>query len=239
MQHVFNTEDEYLKGLSTFVIDTYKKSVEEHGCFYVALSGGSAATLLAKSLQSDSGDMDFSKWKIFFCDERYVPLNDADSNFKGIHDNLFLKVPVTRENIVVMAMCESVEEAAADYEAKLRKSFDVSAPDIPRFDLLVLGMGPDGHTCSLFPDHELLDEKEKLVRSISASPKPPPQRITFTLPLVNNARKAVFITTGKGKAENIRKALKEQPSRSLPASLVQLTDGEVHWFMDKDAASLL
>merc|ERR1712226_403079 len=189
--------------------------------------------------------VDWSKWVVFFCDERFVDLTHPDSNYKAINDGLLsefkkpdVKNKIEENNVLKLDFeAGNVSAAATAYENDLRSVFKNDS--LPKFDLLILGMGPDGHTCSLSPNHELLKERSKWIASLEDSPKPPPERITFTMNVVNNATDIVFITMGKGKAENIRKAIEEEPSESIPVSLIKPVNGTVHWFMDFEAASLL
>lgn len=108
---------------------------------------------------------------------------------------------------------------------------------IPKFDLLLLGMGPDGHTCSLFPGHALLAEDKVLVAPIADSPKPPPRRITMTYPLINNARACVFAMSGAGKADMVKRILGD--GEQLPAGLVRPTNGTLTWILDEAAAAFV
>lgn len=150
-----------------------------------------------------------------------------------------LQVPIKPEHVYTINSGLSVEAAADDYTAKVQSVFPGS--DRPRFDLLLLGMGPDGHTCSLFPGHPILQETGKIVASLTDSPKPPPARITLTLPVVNSAHCVMFIVMGASKASLAAKALDLNKSIDdddmPPAGKVRLDLGELHWFMDQAAAA--
>lgn len=218
-----------------FIVARAQQATSERSCFSIGLSGGSVAKIISLGLR-DRKDVDWSAWNVFYCDERLVPFSDGDSTHAFFQKELFDKVPI--QNINAIDPTLSVEDAAQDYTTKIRKLYPGNA--LPTFDLLLLGMGPDGHTCSLFPGHPGLDETEKLVIPISDSPKPPPCRITLTFPVLNNARCVLVISTGASKAEAVKGCLEPPPGESpLPAGRVRPTAGELHWFLDEGAASKL
>ncbi len=126
-----------------------------------------------------------------------------ESTFGFYKKNLIPNCDLTEEQFVWIQPGDPVEKVAEDYEATIRETFKLPE-GIPSFDLLLLGMGPDGHTASLFPGHQLLMECERLIAPITDSPKPPPQRITMTLPLINNSKYALFSISGEGKADMIK-----------------------------------
>lgn len=183
---------------------------------------------------------------VFYADERVVPLDSPDSNHKLCTDVLFSKVPIPVSNIHAIDYPKDpskstveldLEEICDTYEKKLIAEFaQKAAARFPVFDLLLLGIGPDGHTCSLFPGHELLTEEDRWVAPIEDSPKPPPKRITLTFPVINHAARAVFVATGEGKVDVLSTIL-DKPEVGLPASRVRPAfPGQVWWFVD-DAAS--
>lgn len=180
---------------------------------------------------------EWTKWKIFFCDERVVAFDDPESTYGLYKRGLHGKVPITTNQLIAINPSLSLKEIADDYTSQLKLHFP--GEELPRFDLLLLGMGPDGHTCSLFPGHKALQVTSTWITEINDSPKPPPQRITLTLPVINNSRKCVFVSTGENKAEVLKKILEGNEPNPLPAALVKPSDGELVWILDKGAASLL
>ncbi|CAE7196242.1 PGLS [Symbiodinium sp. KB8] len=192
-----------------------------------------------------------AKWIVLYADERCVPLEDDDSNFKGTLAPLE-DLGVARSQMVAIDV--SVGDApaqAADYEARMLTALGATsaAASPPSIDLVLLGMGPDGHTASLFPGHALLSETTRLIASITDSPKPPPQRITMTLPLINAARQVAFTACGTSKADAIAAMAGAvssvaadgalQDAGPLPAARVAPTSGRLTWFIDTAAASKL
>ena len=239
----FPSVDALADTLRTYVVQAQEAGLARHETFKVAVSGGSLPNTLAKALLSpDAPPIDFSKWEIFFADERCVPLNDPDSNYGLLKTELLDKLPQSQGQPQVFPIDESkLEEDSLEiadaYQAQLLDRFAKGdSVRLPVFDLILLGCGPDGHTCSLFPGHELLRENAAWVAGIDDSPKPPPRRITLTLPVVTHATRIAFIATGSGKQEILRKLFDQDEGRSLPCGLVNEGGGDkVAWFCD-DAA---
>lgn len=232
--------------LRKYVLTAQNTSLDRHNTFRVAVSGGSlpktlAQALLAKSDGSPDDTPLFSRWEIFFADERAVPLDHDDSNYKLLHDELLAKIPASLGKPTVHPIetehLDDVQELADQYEQTLVRIFAAKdAVKLPAFDLILLGCGPDGHTCSLFPGHALLRETDGWVLPISDSPKPPKARITLSLPVVHAAHKIAFVATGEGKREVLQKIFDSEEGRTLPCGLVNEGAGEkVSWFTDASA----
>ncbi|ORY98070.1 6-phosphogluconolactonase [Syncephalastrum racemosum] len=235
--YAFPTTDALSAGLNDFVAKRSKAAIADHGSFSIAVSGGSLPKLLAKDLK-DNKDVDFSKWHVFWADERCVPLDHADSNYLELKKQLLDSVSIPSDNIhtINTSFGKDAAKAAEDYEKDVRNYFH---NELPKFDLILLGMGPDGHCCSLFPGHPLLDEKKLWVAPITDSPKPPPERITLTFPVVNNARAIAFVTAGEGKQDMLQQIL-EKPELELPCQRVKpVNNSPVYWFVDQPAAGKL
>lgn len=183
-----------------------------------------------------------ANWKrvvSFYADERMVPLDHKDSNHAVCQEKLWSKLPVEKTNIHPIDPSLPVAEAAAKYSSEMVATIeDKTADGTPIFDLILLGMGPDGHTASLFPGHPLVTKSEgKLVAAVTDSPKPPAQRITLTMPVLKAARNVWFVVTGSSKENAVMDALSDQPT--LPAGLVKPTSGNRAWFLDSQAAAEL
>ena len=213
-------------------------TLEKPSIFIIGLSGGSLPKFfLAAAKQAN---INWSTVKFIFCDERLVPFNDKESTFGVFKEKVVGEIEGVSENsFVTVDVSLPPEKAAEDYEAKLKSlSCPTTEDGFPRFDVLLLGMGPDGHTCSLFPNHPLLEEKTKIVAPITDSPKPPPERVTLTYPVLNNAKNIIFVSTGDGKKDVIEKILKHQDN-TFPATRVSPVNGNLIWILDEAAASKL
>jgi len=222
-----------VKKLSGIIEDNANRTIEREGIFKIGLSGGSLVKFLSEGLPTITTD--WSKWRFFFCDERIVPFDNEESTYGVYKASLIGKLPITESQFITVDPELSAEEAAKDYIKKMSVHFPPHS--LPRFDVLLLGMGPDGHTCSLFPGHRLLDETSLWVCPINDSPKPPPSRITLTFPVINNARVCIFAIAGAGKADMVKRIWKS--NEKLPAGLVQPTDGTLFLILDEDAAKKL
>lgn len=233
--HIYSDSGKLQGDVCDFIVSTASKSISDHNHFSVGLSGGSVAKIVSKGLK-DRTDIDWSKWHIFYCDERHVPYASEDSTHGFMHKELLSQVSPAAVHAIDHTL--DVAGAADDYIAKIRTLYP--GDELPTFDLLLLGMGPDGHTCSLFPDHPGLEEKQRVVIPITDSPKPPPSRITLTIPVLNNARCVTVISTGSSKADAVKGCLEPEAGKDpLPAGRARPTKGELHWFLDEGAAGKL
>jgi len=236
--HSFKSTDAVVIAVAAFIARLQTEAIHKKGKFSLAISGGSMPKLLRGLITRT--DIKWDKWQVYFSDERVVPLDHEDSNYANCKKELFSKVPLPAENIhtINVDLLDDLEELTDDYESVLIKAFaSKDAARFPVFDLILLGMGPDGHTCSLFPGHPLLSEASRWVVSIEDSPKPPARRITLTYPVINHAARVAFIATGEAKKEILATVL-DHPEEGLPSSRVRpvTKDGRVYWFVD-DAAS--
>ncbi|KAF5377627.1 hypothetical protein D9615_005213 [Tricholomella constricta] len=233
----FPDTDALAHSLAAFILKAQKDSLDKKGRFTIALSGGSLPKML-KGLV-DNPSVKWDKWQVFYVDERVVPLDHPDSNHLACTTHLFSKVPIPAENIhpIDPTLLNDLEELSDAYEKDLIREFaQKDAARFPIFDLILLGMGPDGHTASLFPGHELLTEEDRWVAYLDDSPKPPPKRITFTYPVINHALRVVFVAAGKEKVDTLSNIL-DHPEAGLPAARVKPAHpGQLYWFVDDAAA---
>ncbi|XP_051121277.1 probable 6-phosphogluconolactonase 4, chloroplastic [Andrographis paniculata] len=243
---VFDSDEDLATSLAKYTTDLATNLSQQKDSFTVALSGGSLVKSLRKLVEQPYIDLvDWSKWHVFWVDERVVPKDHPDSNYLLAYNDFLSKVPIPSGHVYSMNDALSAEGAADDYETCLRhlvktKTIDQSeSGGFPKFDLMLMGIGPDGHIASLFPGHHLLQESQKWITSIKDSPKPPPERISFTLPVINASANVALVVTGSGKASAVHTALSDvSNSEVLPVQLVS-PEGELTWFLDKEAASKL
>ena len=241
----YSDVDALAAGLRSYMLQCQKAAFARHDKFKIAVSGGSLPATLTKALlrtgdTTQNGEFQFSDWEIFFADERAVPLDHEDSNYGLLKKDLLDHIPSSAGAPTVhpinVKYMDDTQELADQYQETLKSSFaSKDSVKLPIFDLLLLGCGPDGHTCSLFPGHELLREKDAWVAAVEDSPKPPPRRITLTLPVVTHGIKIAFVATGGGKKDILKKILETDEGRSLPCGLVNEGGEKVSWFTDASA----
>jgi 6-phosphogluconolactonase len=227
--------DEFLRAART--------AIEKHARFTVALSGGSTPKAIFGLLAADNAvgrdKLPWDKIQIFFGDERHVRPDHPDSNYRMANEALLSKVPIPPANVHRIRAELDAARSAAEYENELRSAFGSRAGEIPRFDLIMLGMGPDGHTASLFPGSAALQESTDLV-SANWVEKFNSHRITFTYPLLNAAAEVMFVAGGADKADMLRHVLRGDPSgQTYPARDVRPVSGRLLWLVDEAAASRL
>lgn len=209
------------------------------GRFTVALSGGSTPKALhgelVKRSQQNPKLLDWSRVAVFFGDERHVPSDHPDSNFRMANETLLSKVPIAPEN-VYRIRCENPDasQAAIDYDADLSKAFQLEGRQFPRFDLILLGMGPDGHTASLFPGTKAVHEQGKRV-SANWVPKLDTWRVTFTFPTINQAACVLVMIAGEDKAPALREVRGQGSPEEYPVKYVKPLNGELLWMVSESA----
>lgn len=219
------------------------QAVSEKGSFTVALSGGSTPKALYSLLAADAAlrsQLPWDKMHMYFGDERSVGPDHADSNFRMATETMLSKVPVKPEQVFrIKGEYKDTEKAAQEYEQVLRTSFKIADGQFPRFDLVFLGIGNEGHTASLFPGTKALHESKRLaVRNWVG--KLYTNRITLTAPAINNAARVIFMVTGADKALALKGILEgpHEPDQ-LPAQLIQPPNGNLVWLVDTVAGGML
>ena len=223
------------------VVHTANDAVGQRGCFTIALSGGSTPKSLYNLLATNARtSLPWDRVFFFWGDERHVPLTDPESNYRMTEETLLSKIPVAATNVFrIPGENPNAAAAAEAYEQTVQKFFGLQPGQFPSFDLILLGMGPDGHTASLFPGSAALREKSRLVVANWVE-KFRTSRITFTLPVLNAARRVAFLVSGTEKAAALHAVLQsDAPGEQYPSKLVRPGDGSVIWFVDRAAASEL
>jgi 6-phosphogluconolactonase len=229
------------------VISAANRAVAARGAFSLVLSGGSTPEMLYRLLAAPANRdrLDWSRTEIFFGDERRVPPDHEWSNYAMARRTLIDHVAVLPENVHRIAGELPPAEAASAYASGIRQALADPELSVPRFDLVLLGMGDDGHTASLFPGMPALLERDAWVvgTGVPQYVRPQVDRVTLTYPVINAAREVLFLVTGENKAEPMRKILREAPSQPadalLPAARVKPNDGMLTWLLEPAAASLL
>ncbi|HEX4486352.1 MAG TPA: 6-phosphogluconolactonase [Terriglobales bacterium] len=232
---IFDNPQALFDGAAEEFASRAQKSVAKTGRFTVALSGGSTPKALYSELAGRKfASLPWNKIFFFWGDERHVGPDSHDSNYRMVNNALLSKVPVPAENIFrVRAEGTDADVVAREYEKTVVNFFALKPGEFPRFDLVLLGLGPDGHTASLFPDSKGLKEENKIFIANRVE-KMDTNRLTFTYPVLNTAACDMFLVSGEGKKEKVRQILEER--QDFPATKVDPKNGELLWFVDRAAA---
>lgn len=228
---VFRDLDELSRAAAGFFCEVAAKAARA-GEVFIALSGGSTPQRLYETLSTqDYHDrVPWIKTQLFWSDERCVPPDHPDSNY-GNAAAALAGLPISPLNVHRMRGEDPPEDAAREYEAEMREAFKVLPSEVPRFDLMLLGLGEDGHTGSLFPGTTALDDVTHLATSVFVE-KLKSHRLTLTFPVINNAANVAFLVSGEKKREIFHRVM-EDPSANLPSQRVQPTNGKLVWFVDE------
>jgi 6-phosphogluconolactonase len=219
-----------------------EQAIAARGRFAVALSGGTTPKAIYSALALNRTRLDWSKVLFFFGDERCVPPSHEESNFRMAETTLFRPLDIRETQIFRMKGEVEPDLASSEYEAAMRRSIGPSSAGWPRFDLVLLGLGQDGHTASLFPGTEALKEQNKwVVPGLAPVSTGITQRITVTLSVINHASVILFLVAGAGKAPIVRDILEPSSAGAgpYPAALVHPKAGRLLWYLDQAAASNL
>lgn len=234
---VFENSDQIVESAIKKWTEIADNAIKQRGMFTVALSGGSTPVKLYKELSGT--DLKWDKTHIFIVDERFVPFDHSDSNFRMINETLLSKIDILEQNIhPVPTEKDSPDESATSYENEMVSFFNLSSSNVPEFDLVLLGLGDDGHTASLFPGSSALAENDRLAVSVIPPDKSGHERITITFPVINRSRNIFFLVTGSNKAK-VAKDVLENENSNLPAASVRPFKGRLFFLLDQNAGGLL
>jgi 6-phosphogluconolactonase len=235
------TPQDLFQAAAEEVISSAAEAIAQRGRFTIALSGGSTPKNLYTLIAANaSASLPWSQVFFFWGDERDVPPTDAESNYRMALETILSKIPIPPGNVFRIPAENSDASAAAEmYEKTLQNFFALKPAELPRFDLILLGMGPDGHTASLFPETAALQEESRLVVANWVE-KLHTHRITLTLPVLNAAREVAFLVSGADKATVLHEVLEGKAlGEQYPSKLVRPGKGKLIWFVDRAAASEL
>ncbi len=235
---IFSDLESLSRAVAQNIVERIGTRVAAGENFSLVLSGGNTPRALYEILGTQFNSLvPWGKVLLFWGDERYVPHNDPQSNYRMAEETLLGKIPIPPENLYPMPTnFAEPQEAAQEYERVLRAAFP---SPWPRFDLVLLGLGDNGHTASLFPHSPELGETQRWVVATETGGKPA-ARLTLTLPALNHASEINFLVSGAGKARVIREAIAgNPPAGSCPAAMVRPEQGKIFWWLDESAAALL
>lgn len=236
--NVFGSVAELERALADNIVATARKSITARGVFNFVLSGGNSPKSLNKLLAGPEyrNQIEWPKINFFFGDERYVPADDPQSNALMARQTLFEPLKISESQIFAINTALAPEESAKDYADRIGDYFKDRAA---QFDLILLGLGDNSHTASLFPHTPVLHEKTASVKAVWLEGQKV-HRITMTAPMINAARHIAFLVYGAGKAEAVHHVQKDQTNiEEYPAQLIRPANGEVQWYLDRPAAAKL
>jgi 6-phosphogluconolactonase len=222
------------------ILQTAQAAVKAHGRFTIALAGGATPALTYARLAQPPfvTAMPWDRTWIFFGDERMVPADHPESNYRMADERLLAKVPIAPDHVFRMrGEAEDSETAATDYGKALAEVCAARRAGVPRLDLVLLGVGVDGHTASLFPGSPAVREIFRPVAAVHAAAAAVPERLTMTLPVINAAARVFVLVSGGEKSKVVKSVLVEK--KLVPAGMVSPEEGELWWFVDEAAAALL
>jgi len=237
--HIYENPELLSIAAAKWISDLIATTLKKQDRFTIALSGGNTPKKLLHLLAAApyKEQIDWSKLHVFWGDERAVPFDDDRNNARMAYETLLNFVPVPQPQIHIMRTDISPEQSAVEYEKILHRYFPLN--NVFSFDLVLLGMGGDGHTLSLFPGTAVVHEEKAWVSSFFLKAQNM-YRITLTKPIVNQSANVAFLVTGADKAHALEEVLHGNYNPDLyPSQLIQPENGKLHWFLDKDAASLL
>jgi len=236
--HIYQSVDEVITALADFFLESVNDTIKRKGICNLVLSGGNSPKKLYELLASDTYNqkIPWDKFFFFFGDERYIPFNDENNNGHMAKQSLFDPLYINPSNIFYINTSLQPNQAAEDYSHRIRQHFGNKKP---AFDFILLGLGDNAHTASLFPNTTVINERINLmsapyIEELSAF------RITMTAPLINLASTIAFLVYGDSKAKSVYNVLKgEKNTKAYPAQLINNEKGRTHWFLDQQAAKYL
>lgn len=237
---IFTERADLTSHLADYIAKVAGESIDDHGKFNFVLAGGNSPRVLYEKLASGKyrDKIEWDKTWFFFGDERYVPIDDPDRNARMARETLLEPLQISKEQIMDFDTTISAEEAARKYDALIQRHFDGATP---RFDFILLGLGSDAHTASLFPHTGVLSEQRARVAAVFVK-QLDLYRLTMTAPMINNARHIAFLVFGRDKAAAVYHVLEDKSARpeKYPAKLIQnVSDNRITWFLDTAAAEKL
>ncbi len=235
---IFEDLESLSRAAASLFIDLANEAIRGHGAFRVALSGGSTPTKLYSLLATPefSAHVPWRAVHLFWGDERCVPPDDPESNYGMVRQVLLQRIQIPATNVHRMRGEIDPDQGAAEYEALLREAFGTTPNKVPRFDLVLLGLGEDGHTASLFPGASALQETERLAVAVYVK-KLQAYRMTLTRPVIVQSAVVAFLVAGESKRSIVARVLRGSDGAELPAQRVWPTEGKLIWFLDIPAAA--